>query len=146
MENQTVITVLNELLTLEQASPAPRLLESTVFVSHLSSTDLPVVKHIADASQQHCAQLASLIQDLGGTPGLRCQDLMTGDLHFQELHSALPRLICEFEILVSKYKSASHHVSSHAGASSLINEILKQLEASLQELQSHQNNQTETVV
>lgn len=140
MENQAVINVLNELLTLEQASPAPRLLESTVFVSQLAAADSFVIKHIADASVKHCAHLASLIQDLGGTPGLRSQDLMTGDLHFQELRSALPRLIREFETLISKYKSASQHVSAHAGASALINEILNQHETSLQELQSHQNN------
>lgn len=145
MDNQAVIIVLNELLTLEQASPAPRLLESTVFVSRLSAVDWPVVKHIAGASQKHCAQLATLIQDLGGTPGLRYQKLTTSDLHFQELHSALPRLICEFETLISKYDSASQHVSTHAGASMLINDILNQHEASLQELQSHQNNHTEVV-
>lgn len=145
MEHQAVITVLNELLTLEQASPAPRLLESTVFVSQLAAADSPVVQHIADDSQKHCSQLASLMQDLGGTPGLRSQDLMTSDLHFQELHSALPRLIREYETLISKYKSAAQHVSAHAGATSLINEILNQHEASLQELQAHQNNHTETV-
>ena len=148
MELPSVISVLNELLTLEQAAPAPRMFESTVFISQLSIDDWPVAKRIAATSQKHSAMLAEFIQDIGGTPGLRAQDVMTADLHFQELRWALPRLITQQQTLIEKYNIASKYVASHAAASSLINQITKQHQeslASLQELQSHQGNQTETV-
>jgi len=143
MPEQSSISVLNELLTLEQAAPAPRLFESTVFVSQCSVEDWHIAKRIAKASQQHCASLAELIQDLGGTPGLRAQDVMTADLHFQELHSAIPRLIDEYESLISKYKIAAQHVASHAAATSLINQILQHHHQQFSELQSLQENSAE---
>ena len=136
MSEQSIISILNELLTLEQAAPAPRLFESTVFVSQCSVEGWQIAKRIAKESQQHCASLADLIQDLGGTPGLRAQDVMTADLHFQELHSAIPRLIDEYESLISKYKIAVQHVASHTSATSLVNLILQHHQQQFSELQS----------
>lgn len=144
MSEQSIIPVLNELLTLEQAAPAPRLFESTVFVSQWSVEDWHIAKSIAKASREHCASLADLIQDLGGTPGLRAQDVMTADWHFQELHSAIPRLIDEYESLISKYKIAAEHVASHAAATSLINQILQHHQQKFSELQSLLENTAET--
>jgi len=143
MSEQSIISVLNELLTLEQAAPAARLFESTVFISHWSVEDWQIAKRIASASRQHCASLAELIQDLGGTPGLRAQDVMTADLHFQELRSAIPRLIDEYECLISKYKIAAQHVASHTAATSLVNQILQHHQQKFSELQSLLENTTE---
>lgn len=143
MSEQWIISVLNELLTLEQAAPAPRLFESTVFISQWSVEDWHIAKRIASASRQHCASLAELIQDLGGTPGLRAQNVMTADLHFQELRSAIPRLINEYESLISKYKIAAQHVASHTAATSLVNQILQHHHQQFSELQSLLGNTEE---
>ena len=140
MDEQSVIAILKELLTLEQAAPAPRLFESTVFVSQLSVANWRITKRIADTNKKNCAMLVELIQGLGGTPGPRIRDVATADLHFQELRSVLPRLIAEQEALTAKYQTANRHVASHAKAASLIHQILKQHQDALIELRSLQEN------
>lgn len=143
MEEQSAIAILKELLTLEQKAPALRLFESTVFVSQLSVANWHITKRIADTNKKNCALLVELIQELGGTPGPRIQDVTTADLHYQELCRVLPRLIAEQESLTAKYQTADRHVASHAKAASLIHKILKQHQDALTELRSLDGNTVE---
>ena len=124
MNAQNTIGVLNELLASEQSSLALRLLESTVFVSQLSVEDLSTVKRMARASEEHGAKLADLIIQLGGVPGLRVGDTRSADLHYQELHRALPRLVSDREALVKKYERAAEFVAADPRAARLVAELL----------------------
>ncbi len=124
MDTRAIVGILSELLSGEQRSLATRLTQSTPFVSHLSLADVGVVARLARASEAHCAQLADLILELGGVPGPRTCDPTSADLHFQELHHILPRLIADHEALIRKYELAAQRVAAQPRAASLVERIL----------------------
>ena len=136
MNSQTAVAILNELLACEQGALAPRLFESTVFVSKLSIKDWRIAKDIAAATRENCATLADLTLRFGGTPGHRIQHVSTADLHFQELRHALPRLIADHESLMRKYRKAVEHLGSRPEAAGAVSRILQQHQQELEELQS----------
>jgi len=134
MNAPSVLSVLNELLTRESQSLAPRLFESTVFVSRLSVADHLAAQRIAEANARHGSALAGLITDLGGVPGPRTGNVLTADLHFQELHYVLPRLIANHEALIASYRLAAQRVTGEPTAVKLLAEILSQHEHELADL------------
>ncbi|MDO8629360.1 MAG: hypothetical protein Q7R41_02605, partial [Phycisphaerales bacterium] len=99
MNDAPLIAVLNELLAAEQQNLAPRLFESTLFVSRLDVEAYDVVRAMAQACREHCAALTELILEFGGQPAPRTGDVTTADLHFLELHYVLPRLIADQRFL-----------------------------------------------
>lgn len=135
MTDPQVIDVLNELLAREQRSWPARLFESTVFVSQLSVQDLRLVESMNRMATEHARWLAELILALGGTPGPRIDDVTTADLHFQELHHLLPRLVHEHELLVRRYTVAAERVTSEPQAAQLVTRILERHQQSLEQLQ-----------
>lgn len=124
MDSQTIVAILNELLAVEQSSVLARLNESTVFVSRLSAEASAKVKKMAAAQREHCAWLGESILTHGGTPGPRVQDMTSGDLHFQELHYVMPRLIADREAIIAKYKLAVDRLSAEPAVVGLISRIL----------------------
>ena len=74
-----IIDILNELLAAERSSAAQRLVESTVFVTQVGSDEFLNVKRLAEEQAEHAAWLTSLVLDLGGSPGMRVDDLATAD-------------------------------------------------------------------
>lgn len=137
MTNYTpVIAVLNELLAAEQQNIAPRLFESTLFVSRLDVEAYDMACAMAQACREHCAALTELILDLGGQPAPRPADTSTADLHFLELHYVLPRLIADQQALERKYAFAAPRVAAEPRAAVLIGRILERHRRDLAQIQS----------
>ncbi|MHC4697452.1 MAG: hypothetical protein ACYTFA_11980 [Planctomycetota bacterium] len=124
MAEPAVVDILRELLVAEQGSLAPRLLESTVFVSDLAVDDLNAIKDMARAGEEHSAWLTELILSLGGAPVLREGDMTTADLHYQAVQCVLPRLVQDRESLVEHYTRVSDRVSEEPRATDLVARIL----------------------
>ena len=124
MDTQTVVDLLNELLANEQRTPAHRLLESNVIVSRVAMDGLGPVQAMARASREHTAWLTELILELDGAPGLRFGDPTSADLHYQELHHALPRLVREHQALIRKYELASERLAGEPEAQEVVERIL----------------------
>ncbi len=125
MDAQTLTNILNELLAAEQCSLTQRLVESTVFVSELSVDEATVLAQMAKASEEHGAWLAGAIGEFGGVPGLGVHDPASADLHFQDLHRALPRLVVDRESLIHKYTLASDRVGGEPRAVQLVARIME---------------------
>lgn len=123
MGTPAIVGILNELLALEQRNLAMRLLESTVFISHLSVDILNNVRNMARASEQHGSWLADAILRLGGVPGPHVADAQSGDLHYQELRHLLPRLVADRDALVNKYTLASKRIGADAATAELVARI-----------------------
>lgn len=135
MDNRATVGILNELLALEQRSLAVRLLESTVFVSRLAVEDLKIVQQMAIAGRQHAAWLADVLQTHGSVPGPRIADAQSADLHFQELHQLLPRLVTDRRALIRKYELAANHLGANPDATGVVARILDQHRRELASLQ-----------
>ena len=129
------LAVLNELLVAEQCHPARRLCESTVFVSDLGSEEEGAVRALVEASTGHCGELTSLIRRLGGEPGPRGIDVMTGDLHFQELGGAVPRVISEQGHLIALYQRASERLGDEPEAAAIVGRIVERHRTDLSALE-----------
>jgi hypothetical protein len=125
MDANTLAKILNELLTLEQRNLARRLLESAAFVTAPSIEEWSVVQRVARASRDHEASLVEALLACGGVPGLRAWSADTADLHYQELHHALPRLVAWYEDAVNTYTHAAKRVEGELEASRVISEILE---------------------
>ncbi len=136
MPTETTLAVLNELLAAEHGNLAPRLFESTVFVSPLTVEAHEVVRGMVEAAREHCAALTSLIRELGGEPWPRGLDAATADLHYQRLNHLLPRLIAAHQTLLRTYKIAAGSVGEKRRAVELIERIIDRHEADLRMLQT----------
>lgn len=134
MDAPGVVAILNELLGREQRAIAPRLFESTVFVSRLSLAGNAWTQRVVRASLEHRGALARLIQELGGELDPRRGDLWTADLHFQELRRVLPRIERDYVGLIGAYEVAAARIGSVARASSLVGTIRESHTAELAEL------------
>ena len=134
MENEKVCAILNELLAGEQQAAAPRILESTVYVSQLAVAELPVAQRIARQTHSNSEELAELILDLGGVPEPSVPDVATAHLHFQDLHRLLPLLIDDHEKLIRKYEIAAERVASKPRTQELVTRILQRHQEELREL------------
>lgn len=124
MDRTSLIAVLNDLLIAEQCSLAPRLFESTMFVSKLDIDLYQLVRSMAQSSRKHCAMLTEVILELGGQPVPRRVDVTTGDLHFLEVRSLIPRLLASQESLEQLYQQAGTRVGSEVRAASVVARIL----------------------
>jgi len=134
MERALLVAVLNELLSLEQRSLAPRLLESTVSVSSLAAPAMSLVQRMSNAVREHSGTLARLILELGGTPGRRGFGIATADLHFQDLQHVLPRLVANEEELVRDFTLAAQRISDDPRALAAVTRILQRHQQNLQAL------------
>ncbi len=124
MAEPTVLDVLNELLAAEQRSLPVRMFESTVFVSPLSVEQCADVERMARISREHDAWLSELILELGGALGPRIGDVTSADLHFQELHHVVPRLVHAQETLIDLYVAAAQRVAGEPKARELLERII----------------------
>ncbi len=136
MSAETVIAVLNELLAAEQQALAPRLFESTPFVSSASVSLAQLADRMRAQSAQCQQALADCVTRLGGEPGLRCGNLESADLHFQELYRVLPRLMADHERLIAKYRLACERVAGDEASASIVSRFLSVHEQELQSLAS----------
>jgi len=134
MENERVCAILNELLAGEQRATAPRILESTVYVSQLAVAQLPVAQRIARQTHSNGEELAELILNLGGVPGPPVPDAATAHLHFQDLHRLLPLLIDDHEKLIRKYEIAAERVASEPRILKVVTRIVQRHQEELREL------------
>ena len=119
MANDQPSDILGELMTLEHNHLARRLLESTVFIPDACVADLRLVQRLAESSRRHEGELAGLIQERGGAVPLRRPDVDSADLHFQDLGSAMPRLIAAQEALVRAFVEATHRLGGDAACSAV---------------------------
>lgn len=123
MEPAAIVEILNELLAAEQRNLVTYLMDSTVFVSRLGMKELTLLEQMARDADDAGARLAEAIIALGGVPGLRTVDLAPADLHFQELHAALPRLAADRQALVDKYAIAGSRVGPEPVAAQVVGRI-----------------------
>ncbi len=135
MADQSTITILRDLLATEQRSIAPRLMESTVFVSKLSIHENESLRRAAKSTIENERKLTELIVSLGGAPGPRSADVMTAHLHFLEVHFVLPQLLADRQSLVQRYSAASAKLSREPRAAAVVNEILERHRTEAAELQ-----------
>ncbi len=135
MDTQAIVDILNELLAFEQRNMVPRVLESTVFISRLSIEAMNVVQEMARTSAENGAGLADAIRELGGVVGLRTTDTSSADLHYQELHHVLPRLLADREALLHRYELAAHRVGAEPRAVEAVQSILRRHQEELARLQ-----------
>ncbi|MBI1825485.1 MAG: hypothetical protein HY287_10020 [Planctomycetes bacterium] len=139
------IDLLNELLSVEQANYAARLVESTVYVGSDSMQADRVVERMARTNREHCEQLTDLILDLGGSPTPRRFDTITADLHFQDLAFLLPRLIEYQKGLVAKYEEIVPRLSMIPRAQSLAARILERHQRDLSSLGAFSHSSAEPI-
>lgn len=134
MSDESVAAALNALLAAEQRAIAPRLFESTVFVSNASVAVAQLARRLASVSRSNQQALADQVMALGGAPVLRRGDARSADLHYQELRAIVPRLIADYEHLVEQYRAAGPLVSSDPASSALVARLLAVLDQELQAL------------
>lgn len=115
--------ILNELMRHEQRSLCARLLESTPFVSQLAMEELALVQRMAATARRHAEWVAEAILTRGGVPGPRCEDVRSGDLHFQDLRNLLPRLAEDRRLLIKKCTLAQERIRGDVDANALIGRI-----------------------
>ncbi len=144
MDAQTLTNILNELLAAEQYSLTQRLVESTVFVSELSVEGAAALEQMAKASEEHGAWLAGAIGEFGGIVGIPVHDPASADLHFQDLHRALPRLGADRESLIHKYTLASERVNREPRAAQLVARIMERHREELATLKRLRNRSVGT--
>lgn len=142
MNKQEVIAVLNELLGLEQRRVLMRLQESTTFVSAMDMELELHVRRMAGESRENCARLVTTILALGGAPALRMGDVRSADLHFQELHHVLPRLLADQNDLVAYYRKSAARVSVEGKAAGVVGDILARHQQDLEKLKALLEKQT----
>jgi bacterioferritin (cytochrome b1) len=136
MDNPAVAAVLNQLLDAEQQSLVLRVAESTPFISLAEVAAGNLVRAMAQASRTHREQLTEMILDLGGQPVPGRADLPSGNLHYLDLFSVLPRLLEAQESLVAQYKQRSPRLASDRQAAELAGKILTRHETDLQKLRT----------
>lgn len=136
MPNESIAAILNGLLAAEHRNIAPRLCESTVFVSQLSVDANEIVQGMARASRDHCEALTAVILELGGEPVPRGLDVATADLHFLDLSHVLPRFIAAHLSLVAVYRLASSRVGDEPRAASVVSRITGRHRSDLRMLQA----------
>ncbi|MEK6675320.1 MAG: hypothetical protein AABZ47_06650 [Planctomycetota bacterium] len=124
MANPDSFDILNELLLEEQKSSVPRIVESAVFISTAGVGEFVLLKKLADSSKQNVRLLTEQIIEIGESPWPRNHDVASADLHFQNLHSVLPRLRADLNRLIRLYQFASTKLSGSPAASKLISRIL----------------------
>lgn len=134
MTEEAVANVLNALLAAEQQAIAPRLFESEVFVSGASVAEVRLAERLVAQSRSNQAALAGRILDLGGEPGPRCGNTTSGDLHYLEIHSVLPRVIADYSRLVNKYRLAVARVAGDTASAALVTRLTAVHEHELQSL------------
>ncbi len=123
MNHDAVIDVLIELLALEQSALPRRLVEATVFVSRVAIAEHELIRRMARECDEHCAWLVAAIVELGGEPAPRSGDLRSADLHFQELHYVLPRLLDWLERQVAAYARAAGPLAAEPHAARVAAQI-----------------------
>ncbi len=123
MTDEAVVAVLNALLAAEQQAIAPRLFESAVFVSGASIAEVRLAERLVAQSRSNQSALAGLILELGGEPGPRCGNSMSGDLHYLEVHSVLPRVIADYRRLLEKYRVADTRVGGESASAALVSRL-----------------------
>lgn len=134
MSDESVAAALNALLAAEQRAIAPRLFESTVFVSNASVTVAQLARRLASVSRSNQQALADQVISLGGVPALRRGDARSADLHYQELRAIVPRLVADYGRLVEQYRTAGPRVASDPASSALVARLLAVLDQELQAL------------
>lgn len=135
MIESTIVDILNELLLQEQGGVAPRVAESTAFVSDKAIPERLFLDRLVSSIQRHCRDLVDAIVEMNGEPALRHYDANTADLHFQDLRFALPRIASDLKELAHKYSLAGTRVASNRMASALVARNLAGHQAHLSELQ-----------
>jgi len=134
MATSEVIEILKELLVDEQHGLPVRLRESTVFVSQMGTRQIAAVNRMAQAGREHCAELAFLILEMGGTPGPRGANAATADLHYQDIRHALPRLAADRESLVELYELARDRLAAEPIVTQALNKMLARHRQELEEI------------
>ena len=134
MTDEAVVSVLNALLAAEQQAVGPRLFESTVFVSGASIGAVRVAERLVAQSRSNQSALAGRILELGGEPAPRRGNTTSGDLHYLEVHSVLPRVIADHHGLLAKYRLANARVGGDSASAALVLRLTTVHEHELQSL------------
>ena len=116
------VDLLNALLDAETRSLLARLSESAPFVSWAAADEQTLFEDLVEEQRQLKAALAECILSLAGSPAVGGANLTTDDLHFVELHYAMPRLVADQDQLVRACEMAAERVDADCDAGRLIAE------------------------
>jgi len=103
---ERVITMVNALLARESCSLMQRLREAEPFISAGSAEAALAIQELVNEDAHHAERLVALLDQLDATPGPRGVEIDTGDLHYNQIHTLLPRLIADQKKFIADYESA----------------------------------------
>ncbi len=130
MGKPTVVEVLNRLLSCEQRLSAGRFLGSRLFVPPAASAELSALERIAAESREHVEWLTGLLVELGGAPDPRpVVNILSTDLHYQDLTDVLPRMKADRKALAEQYSEALSLLADEPDAAALVSRILARHQA-----------------
>jgi hypothetical protein len=101
-----LIDSVNRLYALESCSLMQRLAESQAYIPTGANAEAFDLQRMIDEETQHGASLVTLLDELNTTPGPRGVSIMSGNLHYNQLHVLLPRLIEDKHRLIGEYQAA----------------------------------------
>ncbi|HRX84459.1 MAG TPA: hypothetical protein P5572_05505 [Phycisphaerae bacterium] len=130
-----VIAAVNSLLADETGSIMERLREAEPYIPATAADEAFAVQELVDEDARHAEQLVHLLDRLRATPGPRCVNIDTGDLHYNRLHALLPRLIADQQRLISRYEAAQSVVVEEPAAADVVGAVLNSHRAHLARLE-----------
>lgn len=101
-----VVDALNSLLEAEQGSVFRFMGEGSPYLSRASADVRRPLQQMVEANQRHAANLARLIQRLGGEPMPRPVRMEEQYLAFLSLKFLLPKLVDEKSLIIQRYENA----------------------------------------
>jgi hypothetical protein len=124
VSREDLIATINALLAAESGSLMQRLRESSAYVPPSAADEAFAVQELVDQDAQHAKKLVELLDRLRATPGPRRVMIDTGDLHYNRIHTLIPRLIADQKRLIAAYDSAQAPAAQDPQAADVVSALL----------------------
>lgn len=119
-----IVATVNALFAAETGSIMQRLREAEAYIPPTAADEAFAVQELVDADGLHAEQLVRLLERLDATPGPRGVQIDSGDLHYNALHTLLPRLIADQKRLIARYEAAQPVVAQDPAAADVVGSVL----------------------
>jgi len=130
-----LVNTIDKLLAAETGSLMHRLREVEAYVPAGAAEAALAVAELVAEDARHAQKLVELLDQLDATPGPRCVEIASGDLHFNRIHTLIPRLIADQKRLVAVYTWAQAEVSGDARAADAVSQLLASHRTHLKKLE-----------
>lgn len=125
-DNESIVAVLNELLSKESQSVLPRLAEAGSNVSWSSADEGIAVGRMIEECANHSDWLVSAIRKIGGEPRPMLADIGSTHLHYLELTFLLPHALEDCARNITAYQEAQPLVANNRIAGDVVSQVLEQ--------------------